>query len=220
MENQGGDEFNTAKAIVNDHDTSPKITNVTAIASGSRFNYGIQNDGASASPTITNATVITTGGIYGDAASQSYGVVNSGTSTPIMTNVTITSRGASYANVAVVDNGSVSIIRNMSINLGGPGVCNGVWSYAGSVTEMSDVTISAEGGNCYHSNGIVTGDSAIVKVDHSIIKDVTLTISNGNGSTYIAATKLDGGVATNYGGQLVCVGAYNGEYVALNTSCQ
>ncbi len=88
---------------VYNNSSSPKMTNVTATASGGTSTYGIYN-GAS-SPIMTNVTASASGGI-----NINYGVYNN-SSSPIMTNVTASATGGtSYGMYNSATSGSYTIL--------------------------------------------------------------------------------------------------------------
>ncbi len=216
---------------------SPKITNVTAIATatGGGYSYGIHNDASS--PTLTNVTVTSYGGLssYGvmnlNAASPkmtnvavttsggyaNYGVYNY-SSSPKMTNVTVTAEGAGGGNTYGVDNESSSspAMTNVIINASGGQFCFGVYNYSSSPI-MTNVSVTAEGG--VNNTGVATSSSGTVKINHSVIKGSLHTISNAAGvTTRVGNTQLDGGAVSN-AGTLTCAGVYNENYDFFASAC-
>ena len=177
VQNTGGGTY--AIAIYNDS-ASPKITNVTASASGGQDNWGVFN--SASSPTMTNVTASASGGTY------SYGVWNN-SSSPTMTNVTASASGGANS--------------------------YGVFNNSSSPT-MTNVTASASGGQ---DIGVYNLNSGTIMINNSVIIGSTSTIFNLITTTRVANTELNGGSVLSVEG-LTCVGAYNGSYVALNTSCQ
>ena len=100
---------------------------------------------------------------------------------------------------------------------GGSGSNCGVYNVSSSPT-MTNVTAYGSGGT--NSKGVFSDSPGTIMINHSVIIGWKNTIHNGpNTMTLVGNTKLDGGPVAN-GGTLTCVGAYNGYYVALNTSCQ
>jgi hypothetical protein len=91
VENTGGNTY--AIAIYN-HSASPRLTHLTAIASGAvdvdGRNYGVYNDASS--PTMTDVTV--TADVAGGFESTARGVYNRDSSSPTMTDVTVTAIGS------------------------------------------------------------------------------------------------------------------------------
>jgi hypothetical protein len=178
VQNTGGGYY--AIAIYNSS-ASPKITNVTASASGGTENCGVVN--ISSSPRMKNVTASGSGG------SENCGVHNVVSSSPIMTNVTASASGGTVRNGGVVN-------------------CS-------SSPTMTNVMASASGTNSY---GVYSETSGTIRINYTVIKGSTNTIRNGSGvTTYVGNTQLDGGAVS---GTLTCVGAYDENYVALDTSCQ
>lgn len=178
----GGGMSSEAHGVYN-YTSSPTMNNVTATASGATYNYGVHN--YSSSPTMINVAATASG-------SFSYGVYNNNPSSPTMNNVTATASGTSYS--------------------------YGVYNY-GSTPTMSNITATASGAST--SIGIYNnGGSGTVTIDHSRVRGSSYTIYlDGTITTRVGSSKLDGPVSFG-NNNLTCVGAYNGNYVALSTSCQ
>jgi hypothetical protein len=175
---------NYAFGIYN-NSASPKITNVTASASGGTVDNQAVRNVSSSSPTMTNVTVSALGG------ASNFGVFNL-SSSPTMTNVTV------FASGATTNYG----IKNDT-----------------SSTTMTNVTVFASGGTINY--GVHSVGSCTVRINHSVIKATTNTLRNTSGATTLVGnTQLDGGGVVNSGSTLTCVGAYDENYLALNTSCQ
>jgi len=80
------------------------------------------------------------------------------------------------------------------------------------------VTASASGGTT--NAGVYNFNTGTITINNSVIIGSTNTlVTSPNTTTMVGNTKLDGGPVNNQG-TLTCVGAYNGSYIALNTSCQ
>jgi len=181
VQNTGGGS--DAIAIYNTS-ASPKMTNVTASASGAVSNCGVFNI-SSSSPVMLNVTASGSGG-----TDENCGVHNHSSSSPMMTNVTASA-------------------------LGGTGSTNAGIVNCSSSPTMTNVTVSASGGAA--SYGVFSDSGGTIRINHSVIKGKTNAVVNGSGTVYVGNTQLDGGVVS---GTLTCVGAYDDNYVALNTSCQ
>lgn len=83
---------------------------------------------------------------------------------------------------------------------------------------MANVKVSASGR--MYNYGVYSSSGGTIMINNSVIIGSTNTILNGANVTIIVGnTKLDGAPVSN-GGILTCVGAYDGDYVALNTNCQ
>ncbi len=196
---------------ITNNSSSATMTNVTATASGVNFSYGVYN--LNSSSIMTNMTATGSGG-----AGSSYGVFNE-SSSPTMTNVAATASGATTDNYGVFNAISSSpTMSNMTATAsGGTGANYGVYNHSSSAT-MMNVTAAGSGGGA--SFGVNSVNSGTVKINNSVIKGTTNTISNGTFvTTFVANTQLDGGAVDN-SGTLTCVGAYSASYVALDTSCQ
>ena len=135
-----------------------------------------------------------------------------------MTNVTTFASGGLFC-YSVYNHKSSPTMKNVTATAFGGTNNMGVVSDTSSPT-MTNVTISASGGK--ENYGVFTGDSGTVRIYHSVISATTATIYNHDyTTTLLANTQLDGGPAQNEArGTLTCVGAYDGNYNALNTSCQ
>jgi hypothetical protein len=81
---------------------------------------------------------------------------------------------------------------------------------------MTNVTTSASGGT--NNWGVYNAGGGPIMINNSVIIGSTRTLFNAGATTRVGNTKLDGGPVFN-SGTLTCVWAYDGNYVALNTSC-
>ena len=118
---------------------SPKLTNVTASASGAtNHNIGVYN--YSSSPTIINVTSSASGG------TSSFGVYNSSSSAPAMSNVTASASGGTYSNFGVYNSSSSPAMSKVTASASGEGTYfnHGVFNISSSPT-MSNVIASASG---------------------------------------------------------------------------
>jgi hypothetical protein len=148
-QNTGGG--NVAIAIDNiNSNASPKITNVTAIASGATNNIGINI--YQASPIFANVTAKAEapGGTY------NYGVVNntvnSASSTTLIQNVTAIASGGTYNNGVYNLNSPSVIMRNVDAKASGGTISNGVFNDHSNVV-MEYVSASASDGAA--NNGVM-----------------------------------------------------------------
>jgi len=131
----------TNLGVYNNSSSSPTMTNVTATASGGSYNYGVYN--ASSSPTMTNVAATASGG-----SSINFGVFNQSSSSPTMTNVTATGSGTGTINYGVFNQSSSSpTMTNVTATASGTGSYNyGVYNDSSS-PRMTNVTASASGGD-------------------------------------------------------------------------
>jgi hypothetical protein len=125
VENKGGD-YNSI-ALYNDN-ASPRVTNVTAKASGGTVNFAFLNK--TSSPTMTNVTATASGGV------SNLGVSNSSSSSPTMTNVKAMASGGTTDNKGVQNFSSSPVIRRSTIK----GTIDGL-QVSGGTTTVSQSTI-------------------------------------------------------------------------------
>ena len=199
-------------AVINDTSSSPVMTNFTATGSGgTNANYGIYNDTTS-SPTIKNSVITGSGG------TSTTGIYNFSNSSPTMTNVMVTASGGTTENYGVAnDSSSSSAMTDVTVIASGGIDTYGVFNYSSSPT-MTNVTVTASGGT--FSYGVYNlFSSSTVKIDHSVIKGTTNTIYNDSGNTIrVGNTRLDGG-AVNNSGTLTCAGVYDENYTFYASTC-
>jgi len=202
---QGG--MNTAYAgIVNGADYT-EIRFLTVKHTGAEAALGFYNNGAS--PKMTHITVSVTASGNGCTGISNYGA------SPVMSDVTVNASGGSFVTGVQNDNGSEPLMKGMQIT-----TSNGAnWSAAIINYESNPIisNVKADGGNY----GIISGISGTVRVRNSIIKGSSSSIYSYNtAKTLVSYSQVEGGVAYSSGdGVNTCLGAYTGNYVALNTSC-
>jgi hypothetical protein len=192
VENTGGNAY--AVAILN-HVCSPKITNVTAIASGgTNTNYGVINSGvidyATSSPSLTNVTASASGG------NNNIGVFNDTDAYPTMTNVTVSASGGTNINY-------------------------GVYNYVSSPTINNSIIRASGGANSYGIyNNYSTGIA--IMVNNSQVSGGTNTIKDAPSygcTTRIGASQLSGGAVSVSNGTVTCAGVYDENYVFYASTC-
>jgi hypothetical protein len=142
-------------------------------------------------------------------------VRNLSNSSPTLTNATVTASGGINETIGVVNEQSSPVMTDVTVTASGGSSNNyGVDNYISSPT-MTDVIATAYGGTVNHGVYNITSCSPIIKT--SSISGTTNSIVVVSSTAMIAATMLDGAV-TGIG--FTCVGAYDGSFAALNTSCQ
>jgi hypothetical protein len=138
VENTGGHDCSLA--LYNDT-ASPRIHNVTAIASGgTSSNFGICNYGSS--PTMTNVKSRARG--TGEGLQITHGIYNANSSSPKMVNVTARAHGGGIAS-GVFNDGSSPTMTHVTAEASGGIGNNGVANENSSSPMMMDVTATAEG---------------------------------------------------------------------------
>jgi hypothetical protein len=206
VENTGGTSY--AIAIIN-KSTSPRLTNITASASGGTYNYGVYNFGNSAS--MTNVTASASGG-----TGINYGVYNTGAN-PTMTNVTASASGATSQNFGVFNTSSSSPTMTNVIASAGEGVSSTGVENVNSSATINNSVIS--GIYCGIYNYGSSGDNTVVVNNSQIIGPTTI-------STYsfftirIGNSQLSGGaVDTHSGGTITCAGVYDESFTFYPSTC-
>jgi hypothetical protein len=194
--------------------SSPAMTNVIATASGGTQNYGVVND--SSSPTMINVTATASGGTYNT------GVVNSNSSSPAMINVTASASGGTENNDGVHNDSSSPTMINVTATGTGSGgkYAAGVSNNASSVT-INGSRIRGSGGSITSSgitNGAPSGSYTLSINNSQIIGDTGVT-GDSHVTIRIGASKLEGSWVTT-SGTPICVYVYDGNYAALNSTCQ
>ena len=192
--------------VSNTNDSSPSMTNVSVSASGTKFNiYGVSNNASS--PTMTDVSVSASGGAH------NYGVSNSNASSPTMTDVSVSVSGGSY-NYGVSNAASSPTMTDVSVSVSGGTTSNYGLYNSGSSPAIHNSVISASGGT--NNYGVYNSVSSPT-INNGVITGSTATISNSSSTTHVGASQLIGGAVI--GGGMTCVGVYNGSYVALNATC-
>jgi len=174
VENTGGDQYATA---VCNNGTSPRLTRVTASASGGANNYGVYNRD-NASPTMTDITATASGGgtnyaVYNSrssprmtdviatasSGSNNYGVYNEANASPEMTSVVIKVTGGTSAYGVFNHNGSSPTMTRVTASASGASSDNcGVYNGSGASLVMTDCSVVASGGQ--YSSGVATEDAS------------------------------------------------------------
>jgi len=239
VENTGGTSY--AIAIYDNSGAAPRLTHVTASASGGTYNYGVAN--STSSPRMTDVSASASGG------SVSYGVFNISTSSPRMTDVSASASGGTD-NRGVYNNSSSPTMTNVTASASGGTYSYGVFNFSSSSPTMTGVSASASGGTT--SNYGVYNDSSSPTINNSLISASGGTSGNygitnsANGGTYtvrvnnsqisgssntivndtefttrVGASQLSGGAAFNpIGGTVSCVGVYDENYASAGyTTC-
>lgn len=246
VENTGGNYH--AMAIYSNR-AAPRLTHITAIASGGSNTGGVVNRYASS--IMTNVTAIISGNCH-----YCYGVDNT-FSSPVMTNITATASGSAGYNYGVRNGGSSPRMMNVTATASGGhdsyGVSNGmsdntssspvmtnviatasdalsinigVYNQKSSLT-MENVTATASGGSA--SYGVYnSGDAesvASAKIHRSTLRGTTASLYNMYGGTArVGASLLDGPVDNSgggyAGGPAICVASYSANFEPLNANCQ
>ncbi|MCA9934367.1 MAG: hypothetical protein KC415_10610 [Anaerolineales bacterium] len=184
--NTGGSDY--AAAIYN-ASASPRLTHVTATASGSLYNGGVYND-ANAAPLMTHVTVSASG----TGEQYNVGVFNEDNAAPTLIDATISASGGSFA-IAVYNNNASATLQHCTLQASGGTGSYGIYNetYTGSYTVRVD-------------NSQVTGSTNAI-------------FNSANFATLIGATLLDGGTDATSGGTITCAGVYDEAYTFYASAC-
>ena len=208
----GGSTYNYG--VHNRNSSSPAMTDVTASGSGGSANYGVAN--SYSSPTMTNVTASASG----DTGSYNTGVRND-SSSPTMANVTASASGGSRNN-GVYNDSSSPTMTNMAASASGGSTSNyGVYNFASSVKiQNSIVRASGETSGNYGIFNSAASGSYTVTINNCQITGSTTTISNDTEFTVrIGASQLDGGNIALNGGTVTCAGVYDENYTFYASTC-
>jgi len=234
VENTGGDKY--AVAIYN-NSASPRLTNVSARASDGTYSYGVYNNSSSptmkdvrasgsdgtginfgvyndtSSPTMTNVSASASGGV------TSCGVYND-SSSPEMTNVSASASGGEN-NYGMYNSTSSPAMTNVNASASGGIINYGVQNILSSLTINNSLISASEGTeNNYGIHNSAGSLSYTLSVNNSQIIGSTNTIYNDpNYIVNIGVSQLSGGAVSD-DGAYHCVGVYDGDYNALDETCQ
>jgi hypothetical protein len=234
VENTGGDKNGVA---IYNNGASPRLTNVSASASGGEKSYGVYNNSSSptmkdvsasgsdgtgmnfgvyndtSSPTMTNVSASASGGV------TSCGVYND-SSSPEMTNVSASASGGEN-NYGMYNSTSSPAMTNVNASASGGIINYGVQNILSSLTINNSLISASEGTeNNYGIHNSAGSLSYILSVNNSQIIGSTNTIYNDpNYIVNIGVSQLSGGAVSD-DGAYHCVGVYDGDYNALDETCQ
>lgn len=191
--------------------TSPRLSHVTAIASGGAENYGVHASNGTVS--LSNVTVTATGGALasGLLSLQSAIVAN---------NSVFNGADAAGLNTGVAATfGGTLRINNSTITASGGAIANGVRTYSASHT-LANVTISSSGAP--QSTGIYNGQKSstpTVNLLQSRVSGTTNSIYSIGGGIKVGASQLTGPAGTFDFGTVACVSSFDGAYSPLGAGC-
>jgi hypothetical protein len=200
----------TAYGIYNEESsTTLEATGVTALGeNGSNYNFGLYN--------YNSAKVVLYGGSFtGRGGSVAWGIYNHSSGTTLKA-VGITALGEnSSSNNRGLHNTSgaeANLYGGSFTGHGGErpqGIRN---TSVGSMLEAEGVTALGENGSV-ESFGLEHRDSAITKINNSVLTGSTAGLYLDSGTVYLGVTQLDSG-ASKGGGTLTCFQVYDGSYAS------
>lgn len=191
--------------------TSPRISHVTAIASGGSENYGIHT--SNGTPVLDYVTASASGG------GQSFGVANYNSVMTIL-NSTFSAADAAGFNAGFVTTfGGTNRVTSSTISASGGAIAIGMRAYNGSHT-LANTTVSASGPG--QTTGIYIGQKAstpTMNILQSRVAGGTNSIYSIGGALRVGASQLTGPAGTFDIGTMICVASFNAAYQPLNQAC-
>jgi hypothetical protein len=155
------------------------------------------------------------------ASGEVHGIENYYSSSILMTNVTVNATGPAlcYAvkNLTVLSNvneNSTFRIMNSTFTASGTGTNYGISNDVCPFI-FNNITVIAQNGSSNYGMWNGSGD---IQVDRSTFEGASSSIHNSD-TMRIGSSKLVGTVASS-AGTIACVGSYNGNYTALDATCQ
>jgi hypothetical protein len=188
---------------------SPKISNVSInVSNPGNTTYGIYGY-PNTDPVIRNVGVIVSG-------NYNFGIALHTCTIPLLSDVYINVSGVT--NIGFYSNTCAPSLANV-ISLTSGGTINYATRIIDSSPVFTNLYASATGGST-GNYGVHTGGAGTVNIHHSVIVGATSTIFNQNTTAVrVGASQLNGGDVTVGSGSVTCVGAYNGSFAALISSC-
>lgn len=193
---------------------SPTIQNVTiSVSVAGSQSYGIGTTSSYANPTIKHTVVNLSG-----SGSYAYGLYSDGVSAPLeLRDLEISIVGSSVGSYGFyVDNvgsGQTFLLTGSTVTVSGATFNYGVVFYggAGGVLNLKTSYLKATGTNSYAVYVASTSSASLNQCEAT----GTAAIQTTSAAIYVGASRIAGTVA----GATTCAGAYNGNYVALNSTC-
>lgn len=230
VENTGGGNF--AFGIIS-YSTSPKVTNVTAIAAGATEQLAISCE-ANCTSVMTNVTAIASGGVaalgfyiddgasptlinaraFASGSNLNLAVDLNNNASPSMTNLTAVATGGTNSHALHFNGASTPFINNATAIASGSANDNfAVYIIEAASPVMTNLKADASGGAnnyaIYAKTFVATGGT--VKLDHSVIKGTTNAVyADATYTVQIGGTRIDGSVTGP--GSYICAGVYNENY--------
>jgi hypothetical protein len=187
----------TYAVAISNSSSSPKITNVTASASGAaNYNYAVFNY-SSSSPTMTNVTVSASGG------TNNYGVCShpsspTSTNSPTMTNVTVSVSGGTDFNCGVYNISSSPTMTNVTVSASGSGATStsiAIFNGNSAVPRITNTKVSSSGVG--YTTGIGNSSSSPIMTNVEIIGIMLYGVHNEASSP--AMTNLRVSASASFG---------------------
>lgn len=191
--------------------TSPRLTHVTAISSGSSENYGLHISNGSA--VLTNVTVRASGGVtaialanLGGATSASGSSFSASDSTGLVAAILTASGGAMK-------------LQSSTLTASGGSIAMGLRAYNSSQM-LTNVTVSASGsGESYGINSGWKTQTPSVQVHQSRVSGQTNSVFTVGGFVRLGASQLSGPVEALNAGTIACAASYDSNFNPRGPDC-
>jgi len=191
---------------------SPRITHVTASASGGSENYGLHI--SNGSPVLTNVSASASGGATAIALANLGGATSASNSSFSASDST----GGLVAAVLTASGGAMKL-QSSTLTASGGSIAMGFRAYNSSQM-LTNVTISASGtGESYGINSGWKTQTPSVQVHQSRVSGQTNSVYAVSGFVRLGASQLSGPVGTLNAGTLACAASYDSSFSPLGPDC-
>ena len=191
--------------------TSPRLSHVTAIASGGLENYGVHT--SNGNPVLSYVSASASGG------GQSFGLANYNSVMTVL-NSTFTAADAAGFNAGYVTTfGGTNRITSSTITASGGAIAIGMRAYNGTHT-LANTTVSATGTG--ETTGVYIGQKSstpTMNILQSRISGGTHSIYSIGGPLKVGASQLAGPAGIFNIGTMICANSFDGAYQPLGADC-
>ena len=190
---------------------SPRLSHVTAMASGGSENYGIHT--SNGSPVLSYVTASATGG------GQSFALANYNSVMTVLNSSFSAADAAGFNAGYVTTFGGTNRITSSTISASGGAIAIGLRAYNGTHT-LANTTVSASGTG--ETTGVYIGQKSstpTMNILQSRISGGTHSIFSIGGALKVGASQLTGPAGTFDIGTMVCANSFNGAYSPLGAGC-
>lgn len=191
---------------------SPRITHVTASASGSSENYGLHISNGSS--VLTNVTATASSGVTAIALANLGGATSASNSS-----FSASDSPSGLVAAVLTASGGAMKLQNSTLTASGGSIAMGFRAYNSSQM-LTNVTISASGsGESYGINSGWKTQTPSVQVHGSRVSGQTNSVYAVGGFVRLGASQLSGPVGTLNAGTLACVASYDASFSPRGPDC-
>jgi hypothetical protein len=191
--------------------TSPRLSHVTAIASGGSENYGIHT--SNGSPVLSYVTASASGG------GQAFGLANYNSVMTVLSSAFSAADAAGFNAGYVTTFGGTNRITSSTITASGGAIAIGMRAYNGTHT-LANTTVSASAAG--ETTGVYIGQKSstpTMNILQSRISGGTHSIYSIGGALKVGASQLTGQAGTFDIGTMICANSFDGAYQPLGAGC-